>query len=539
MGLRLGGDAGRQRIPSKSLTAAYLSPTLAANLKSQRWRLDNLYTVKNEYGLIVPFKLRWVQQHFFDNAHNREIILKARQQGFSTFIDLWMLDECLWRRNVRAGIVADTLDNAKNLLREKIYLPYDNLPAPLRERFPMKERNVESCEFENGSRIDVGVSLRGGTYQFLHVSELGPLSVKRPDKAKEVKTGALNTVHGLNRAVIESTGYGGQEGVFYQMCDSARGNPGPLTELDFQFEFYAWWMDGKNQLEAAVHVDDRLKEYFAKLALVGIPLTPKQKSWYVVKEREQGPDMKNEHPSTPEEAFAVTLEGTYYTLQLARALDEGRITKVPLTTGRPVHTFWDLGEHDDTVIWFVQFVGNFIHVIDCYSNSGEQPEHYVQVLQARGLEMGYEYGDHYMPHDVRVKVFGMAKTRIEQFLDLGIQPEIVPGIGVQDGINLVRRMLDFCIFDGERCEPGLRSLRNYRKEWDANRGCFKDKPRHDFASHAADAFRYLAVTWKAEYGVEEEVLDANERAARGHNVKKVAVEKIMLAKPKRTEGRIA
>lgn len=487
----------------------------------------------------MPFKLRWVQGNFYDNAHNREIILKARQQGFSTFIDLWMMDTCLWQKNIRAGIVADTLDNAKNLLREKIYLPYDNLPKPLRDAFPMRERNVESCEFENGSRIDVGVSLRGGTYQFLHVSELGPLSVKRPDKAKEVKTGALNTVHGKNRVVIESTGYGGQEGVFYQMCDASRANPGPLTALDFQFEFYAWWMDGKNQLFTSVHVSDKMAEYFAKLELEGIPLTDRQKAWYVVKEREQGPDMKNEHPSTPEEAFAVTLEGTYYTLQLARALDEGRITKVPYYRSRPVHTFWDLGQFDDTSIWFVQFVGNFIHVIDFYSNSGEGPEHYVQVLQQRGVEMGYEYGDHYMPHDVRVKVFGMKKTRIEEFIELGIQPEVVDNIGKQDGINEVRKMLAYCIFDTDRCEQGLKCLRNYRKDWDANRGCFKNEARHDWASHAADAFRYLAVTWQAEYGVEEEALSANELAARGHNVKKVAVEKIMLAKPKRSEGRIA
>lgn len=516
-----------------------MTPALAANLRQQAWRLDNLYTVKNENGLIVPFKLRWVQRHFYQQAHNREIILKARQQGFSTFIDLWMLDTCLWHRDVRAGIVADSLDNATSLLREKIYLPYDNLPRAIKERFPMRERNVESCEFENGSRIDVGVSLRSGTYQFLHVSELGPLSVKRPDKAKEVKTGALNTVHGKNRVIIESTGYGGQEGVFYQLCDMSRGNPGPLTELDFQFEFYAWWMDAKNQLDSPVHVDDRLAEYFAKLQLVGIPLTDRQKAWYVVKEREQGPDMKNEHPSTPEEAFAITLEGTYYTLQLARALDEKRITKVPHLPGRPVYTFWDIGKSDDTSIWFVQFVGSFIHVIDFYAMSGEDPEHFAFILQERASLLGYEYADPWMPHDIKAKLFGMKKSRIEQFLDLGMKPEIVDDVGVQDGINEVRKLLAFCIFDSDRCEAGLRCLRNYRKEWDKNRGCFKDSPRHDWASHAADAFRYLAVTHKAEYGVQAEDLSADELAARGHNVKKIEVEKIMLAKPKRSEGRIA
>lgn len=507
-----------------------VTPEDVVNLGDRMWRLDNLYSVRNENGVIMPFRLRWVQRKLLEDMHNRNIILKSRQPGFSTFIMLYMLDACLFESNIHCGLVADTLPNARNLLEEKFYLPFDLLAPEIRGQFEIVERNKESCSIrtlatDNLASMDVGVSLRSGTFQILMVTELGPLSVTRPDKAKEVKTGALNTVHGTNRIFIESSGKGGQEGVFYEMVDGARGNPGPLTNLDFKFHFFAWWMDAKNQIEAPVHVDDAAQDYFAKLAAVGIRLTSRQKAWYVVKSREQGTDMKNEHPSTPDEAFNVTLEGTYYSQQMARMLEQGRITNVPVLPAREVHTIWDIGLSDDTFILFVQFVGNWIHVIDCYYNSGEQPEHYVEVLRARG----YAYGGHWMPHDIKVKLFGMEKTRVEQFVAMGIQPEITPNIGKADGINLARKYLDRMIVDGDTCAQWLKCMRNYRKEWDSNRGVFKNEPRHDWASHGADAGRYLAVMYEDGYG--EARTDAPPRDT--HNITGATMEELM--KPTQTK----
>lgn len=499
------------------------------NLNNRLWRLDNLYSVRNENGVIIPFRLRWVQRKLLTEMHNRNIVLKARQPGFSTFILLYILDSCLFESNIHCGLVADTLPNARNLLDEKVYLPFDLLPPEIRGQFEMVERNAESCVIKtlatgNVASITVGVSLRSGTFQILLVTELGPLSVARPDKAKEVKTGALNTVHGTNRIFIESSGKGGQEGVFYEMVDAARGNPGPLTSLDFKFHFFAWWMDAKNQIADAVHVDDDMQAYFDKLLATGIRLTTKQKAWYVVKSREQGTDMKNEHPSTPDEAFNVTLEGTYYTQQMARMLKEGRIMKLPVIPDYKVHTIWDIGMSDDTFILFVQFVGNWIHVIDCYYNSGEHPEHYIDKLQERG----YDYGEHWLPHDIKVKIFGMKKTRIEQFIDKGIEPQITPSISVADGIALFRKLAVRMIVDGERCAQWLKCMRNYRKDWDSKKGIFKKEPRHDWASHGADAGRYLAVMYEDGYGEADK--DAPLRDT--HNITGATMEELM--KPTQT-----
>lgn len=445
--------------------------------------------------------------------------------GFSTLIDLDQLDDCLFNSNYKSAIVADTLDNAKKLLREKVYLPFDNLPKELAAELPkMVQRDAESCSWDNGSRFEVGVSLRGGTVNSLHISELGKIAVKYPEKAREIKTGAMNTVPAGGKLRIESTGMG-QDGIFYELCDTARGLINP-SHLDFTFHFFAWWHDPSYQLDHPVHISDEMEEYFAQLYADGIPLTLQQKQWYVAVHHSQGPDMKREYPSTPEEAFESTLEGAYYSRQMALALEEQRIMEsLPVVPGRPVHTIWDLGQKDSTCIVFVQFIGDFVHVIDYYENSGEDVDHYVEVLNERN----YDYGSFFMPHDVRVKVFGMKKTRIEIFLDHGIQPEIVPDIGVQEGIGAVRRMMERCLFDGQKAERLLKCLRNYRKQWDAKRGKFKDDPFHDWASDGADSFRYLAVIYDAEYGKEPEKVAPQDN----HNITGLKVEQLML-KPRRT-----
>lgn len=500
-------------------------------LAAKSWRLNNLYKVLNPHGKVVPFRLKWQQQHYLEHQHGRDILLKARQVGFSTLIDLDYLDDCLFIPNLKAAIVADTLDNARKLLREKVYLPFDHLPKELAAALPkMTERNAESCAWDNGSRFEVGVSLRGGTVQDLHISELGKVAIKHPEKAREIRTGALNTVHAGGKIAVESTGMG-QDGVFYDMCDNARGLVDP-SQLDFVFHFFPWWYDPTYQLDHRVHIGDAQAEYFAKLAAEGIPLSTQQKAWYVVKAREQGPDMKREYPSTPEEAFESTLEGTYYSTQMARMLEEGRITTVPLIEGKPVHTFWDIGNKDATAIVFAQFIGEFVHIIDYYENSGEQIDHYLQVLRERG----YDYGMFFMPHDIRITVWGMNKTRIEQFVEAGIEPNITPNIAVQDGINAARSILDYCIVDAANCERLLRCLRNYRKQWDEKKGRFRDKPLHDWASDGADAFRYLAVVYDAEYGREPVKVAPEDN----HNITGVKVEEMMLKRTRRGDaGRIA
>lgn len=185
--------------------------------------------------------------------------------------------------------------------------------------------------------------------------------------------------------------------------------------------------------------------------------------------------------------------GAYYTSQLAAARKDGRVTRVPYDPALPVDTDWDLGVGDSTAIWFSQSLrSGEVRLIDYYENSGEGIPHYAGVLKDRG----YVYGQHWAPHDIRVRELGTGKSRLETAGNHGIAFEVVRDIGVADGIDAARLLLPRCWFDEEKCRAGLEALTFYRKRYNERLQEFGDKPLHDWASHGADAFRGLAVRHK-------------------------------------------
>jgi hypothetical protein len=199
----------------------------------------------------------------------------------------------------------------------------------------------------------------------------------------------------------------------------------------------------------------------------------------------------------------VGLVGAYYAKQLDFARQEGRITSVPVDPNYPVETWWDLGVADATAILFTQTIRDRVHVIDCLEMSGEGLGYYAHELRNRGYTFD-RYTSHHAPHDIAVTEWGTGKTRLEQAEEHGIYFNLVPKLPRQDGINAARRFFDQCVFDEERCEPLLAALANYRKEWDEHAKLFRDAPAHDWSSHFADAFRYLAVGWKEEPDPEDD-----------------------------------
>jgi hypothetical protein len=428
--------------------------------------------------------------------HRQNVILKARQRGFTTFIQLLMLDACVFNDDVRAGTIAHTLPNAQVIFRDKIRFPYDHLPEAIRNAVPARNDNAGELLLANNSSLRVGVSLRSGTLQYLHVSEYGKICAQFPEKAREVRSGALNTVDKNGMVFIESTAEG-QDGHFFELCRAARTrrNAGDaLTAMDFKFHFSPWQEDEAYTLPAgSVDLPASYADYFARLARIGITLSPEQKAWYVKKAEQQQGDMKREYPSTADEAFEAAIEGAYYADQLARMEMDGRLTRLPIDTSVPVMTSWDLGLNDACTIWFIQVVGREIRWIDYYENSGFGLEHYVQELKKRREQHGYSFGDHYFPHDVNNGEISNGKSRFDTLVGLGITPRAVPRVqNVNDGINAVRRMLGQSLIDPVACDRGLKALRNYRKEWDEDRATFRDRPLHNWASHGADAFRNFA-----------------------------------------------
>src|SRR5690606_27201274 len=300
--------------------------------------------------------------------------------GFTTVIQLDFLDDCLFIPNTAAGVIAHNREDAEAFFHNKIRFAYDELPPEFKELVPATQDSTRSMRFGNGSSIRVGTSLRSGTFQRLHISEYGKLCAKYPEKAREVKSGALNTVHVGQKIRIESTAEG-HSGHFYELCKRAQDKAKlgePLTGLDFKFHFFPWYLDGKYQLADTVPETRDQQEYFAKLAKEGVELTRQQRAWYVKKAEQQDEDMKREFPSTPEEAFEASVEGAYFSRQMAKMRSEKRICRIPILD-QPVDTSWDLGVNDDMAITFWQTVGMERRAIDYYENSGEGWAHYAKV----------------------------------------------------------------------------------------------------------------------------------------------------------------
>ena len=183
-------------------------------------------------------------------------------------------------------------------------------------------------------------------------------------------------------------------------------------------------------------------------------------------------------------------DGAIYADEVEAAKEGGRITRVPYDPMLPVHTAWDLGVLDATAVWFwQQTLGGEIRLIDYFEASGQPISAYVGMLSARG----YVYGSHYAPHDIQVRELGTGKSRLEVALGLGLRFEVTPNIGVEDGISAVQMLFPRLWFDEKKCADGLRAVKNYRRDYSAKLDEFRAVPVHDWASHGADALRYLAV----------------------------------------------
>lgn len=288
-----------------------------AQMADQWWRLNNLYWIIDEQGRKVKFVPNAVQAFLYAAMWFLNIILKSRQHGITTFLCILFLDTCLFSSNVHAGIIAHNREDAEAFFQDKVQFAYDNLPDFIRASMKAETESARELAFSNGSSIRVGTSLRSSTNQLLHISEFGKLCAKYPEKAREVVTGALNTVHQGQKIFIESTAEG-KTGYFYDYCQEAidkKKRNIQLTPLDFKFFFFGWHDDPKNSLQdnhEVVTITQEMLIYFDELEKKGVKLTPQQKAWYVLKAGQQGDDMKREHPSTPEEAFEAVASQCFF-----------------------------------------------------------------------------------------------------------------------------------------------------------------------------------------------------------------------------------
>ena len=429
-------------------------------LSSKKWRLNNLYTISDKDGKLRTLRLNESQIDFLESSqHKRKIVLKSRQRGITTCAVVYNLDSCIFTPGFSAGVQSYGKTEAKKL-QAKAKLAWEKFDPNIKKLLgiTLVVDNQEGMVFSNGSHLRIG-NFRGDTLQSLHVSELAKIAKKYPDKAQELKTGAFQAVSINNRITIESTAEG-KSGLFYEMwvkaiarkeaCDAAQE---PLSPFDFYPIFQAWFTDSDCQMDIQVPISDKINAYLDSIEeQCNITLTQQQRWWYAAKCDELGEDIRQEYPSTAEEAFMQPLEGTYYQAQFKRL----KIQPTTHLKHYKVHLAADLGVRDKFAIGMFQIDSNKqVYLLD---------------------EL-------------------IAGSRIKEIKRLGFNPVVVKKHKLLDGIEATREMLSNIIID-PRCEATIAAIQGYRKQYNEKYKVFLDNPVHDEFSHPADMLRYMAMGLK-------------------------------------------
>ncbi|MCQ2366968.1 MAG: hypothetical protein MJ056_07400 [Akkermansia sp.] len=503
---------------------------LRGRLDDPLWRLQHLYWIENKAGRMQRFTLNAAQLRLHRGLWHRNAVLKARQLGISTYVAMLMLDRCLFTPNFHAGIIDKSLPDAEQKLA-KLRFAWENLDYTppeaddaeralaylggiIKQQSGVMKRSEwhpvgdarTRMAFANGSDIRLGTTLRGGTLQLLHVSELAHVSVHAPWRAREIRTGAINTVPADGRIILESTHEGGRYGVNYEMMLQAMENSAKddLSPLDFRFFFFSWFDNPEYTLGGRGGWSDETAAYFEKLAEAGVDLTRGQKLWYARMARTMGAAMRQEYPSTPDEAFATGNDGAIYGSRIAILREQGRIgADFAYNPAEPLYTAWDLGLSDHTAIWLVQNWGGSVYWLNHYAANQLPLEHYADKMH----EWERRYGPiaaHFLPHDAAHRD-PHGQSYVESLAHCGITAvRVVPRTpDVWRGINALRGILSRSWFHkdtlqrrtnmrGEQEPSGLSCLEMYRTAPPGAGGTCREAPLHDAASHSADAARMFA-----------------------------------------------
>ena len=508
-----------------------LDESIRRRLEDPLWRLTNLYWIENKSGRMQRFAPNAAQLRLHRNLWHRNAVLKARQLGISTYVAMLMLDNCLFTPNFHAGIIDKTLPDAEQKL-EKIRFAWehlDYLPPHADEQARalacvgsiLKQQSGVARKgswhpaadargrlaFANGSDIRLGTTLRGGTLQLLHVSELAHVSVHAPWRAREIRTGAINTVSAEGTIILESTHEGGRYGVNYELTSQAMENAAKeeLSPLDFRFFFMSWFDNPDYALPGRAGWSDIQAAYFEKLEQeCGVQLSHAQKLWYARMERTMGAAMRQEYPSTPDEAFATGNDGAIYGAQIARLREHGRIgCAFEFNPQEPLYTAWDLGLSDHTAIWLVQNYGGNVYWLNHYAANQLPLEHFAGKIREWEARYGY-IAAHFLPHDAAHRD-PHGYSYVESLAGQGIHAvRVVPRTpDIWRGINSLRGILAHSWFHrdtlqqrvnprGEKEPSGLSCLEMYRTAPAGASGTCRETPVHDASSHSADAARMFA-----------------------------------------------
>jgi len=477
-----------------------------------KWEVSNLYRIKPaKGGEPQDFRPNPLQVRLYNDMWYRNVILKGRGMGSTTGVMVPALNWCYRIPNFSCAIVAHTQDKATEIFQDHIRFMHDNCEYPVKQELrPDTYGSKSELQFLNGSRIAVYVTMAGGSHQCFIWTEAGVQSALDPEGAKNVKMQGIPTARDdHSRVMIESTGQGGPQGVFYDTCLAAREETSMIlagkikwSERSYRFHFFPWFEDPRKSRSKEYPISKEDAEYFKKIEhQLGVTLQPNQKWWYC--ETANGPEglakigeMHSQYPSTFDEAFETFVQDAYLTEALCRAAEEGRIGTFKYNPMYPVDTWWDIG-FDGTAIWFTQSIGNMINVIWYYDNVGPGLPFYLDYIQGGMVKLPWNkarYRYHVAPHDQTRRDFATEQNvyKVAKARGIVFETGIERPARKQDTIQAAMMFAHRCNFDKENAASGLRRLENYRPQWDSKLDMPKPTPKHDKNSHGGDAFQVLA-----------------------------------------------
>ncbi len=485
-------------------------------------RISRLYMIRDESARVVPFVPRPEQAEFFHRRHHRNFILKARKLGMSTLLAIDALDSCIFSPGTHAAIVDRKEDEAQGKLAmarlawQRLDQHPDEDAATAGRQIKQELRLVTDTSGElawnNGSRLEAGVTLRGGTPQRLHVSELGYIASHDRRRAEEIRAGSINAVPPGGEVTIETTHEGGKTGVSYEFARLAMDctAAGINSPLDWRFFFFPWYEHPSYRVGGSRRLDPKTEAYFAELReRHGIAVSAEQQAWYEAKRREQREAMYREFPSTPDEAFRAIMSGAIYPQMLTLRANACIINFEPDRIA-PLFACWDLGVSDYTAIWLVQISGREILWLDWHEDEGKGVGHYAEVIRAWERQYGKVVGTHFLPHDADTRERGSGKSCVQHLVEAGLAKhtlKVVPRTpDIWRGINILRDLLPRSVFhlrcDQPRVDPtgrerlsGVGCLEAYHSLPTSASGIVREDPAHDESSHTADAARTFAEAW--------------------------------------------
>jgi len=484
-----------------------------------RLTCGKIYKIRNDEGepewFIPKPEQRQIIELIYTVGIKFLIILKARQLGMSTLISLINLDTIIWSTSVQTTLIDYNGDNARKKMVEKVIYAYDRLPPTVAALTSIRAKNTQTGEFATGPNVAhcseadakmrssgfFGDQPRGGTSQFMHISEWSEIAARFPQRSADIKTGALSSAK-RGVIVIETTWHGGKRGDVWPFVKAALETPPEHRTAQTPFlQFFAWWTDPNNRVKGSPEaIKPETHAYFAEIKrswpkeLDGIEFDHEQMLWYQETSVKIGVYMRGQNPTVLEECFQSIIKGAIWAEAIAKCRQEGRITNVPHDPTLEVDTFWDLGAPANTAIKFVQHRGGFHHLIASQQGGWS----YVPDL-VRGLKLrGYKYHIHFLPHDGAQTDRGGAtfeKVFRDELDKQGVSGriEIIKRANsVWPGVNHMTSMFEKLLID-QSCKKFIEAAENYRRRPDPNNDeKFTDDIVKDYTSHEADSARTMS-----------------------------------------------